>query len=102
MKVYAPGEDPWPPAKMQRLSDLWGKVPTSDPVPVSEAPAVSASTRVRVSSRDTCAWPFGDPRKPGFHFCGATPVVPGKPYCAAHFHDAHKTPEQAARAFLRH
>jgi len=27
-----------------------------------------------------CSWPIGEP---GFQFCGA-PVIPGKPYCAAH------------------
>ncbi|EKV31288.1 hypothetical protein C882_3661 [Caenispirillum salinarum AK4] len=31
----------------------------------------------------TCRWPFGDPREPGFHFCGAQ-AIPGKPYCSEH------------------
>lgn len=31
----------------------------------------------------TCRWPIGDPREPGFHFCGA-PSLPNKPYCAEH------------------
>jgi GcrA cell cycle regulator len=30
-----------------------------------------------------CAWPIGEPKKPGFHFCGE-PTVPGKPYCQPH------------------
>lgn len=34
-------------------------------------------------SANTCRWPIGDPREPGFHFCGA-PAIPGKPYCAEH------------------
>lgn len=34
-------------------------------------------------SAHTCRWPIGDPREPGFHFCGA-PSLPGKPYCAEH------------------
>lgn len=34
-------------------------------------------------SANTCRWPIGDPREPGFHFCGA-PTLPGKPYCAEH------------------
>lgn len=34
-------------------------------------------------SAHTCRWPIGDPREPGFHFCGA-PALPGKPYCAEH------------------
>jgi GcrA cell cycle regulator len=30
-----------------------------------------------------CHWPIGDPKKPGFHFCGDR-SVPGLPYCAEH------------------
>jgi len=32
---------------------------------------------------NACRWPIGDPREPGFHFCGR-PALPGKPYCAEH------------------
>ena len=31
----------------------------------------------------TCRWPIGDPKDPGFHFCGAR-IVTGQPYCAEH------------------
>lgn len=31
----------------------------------------------------SCRWPMGDPKDPGFHFCGAQ-SIPGKPYCAEH------------------
>lgn len=31
-----------------------------------------------------CRWPIGDPRLPGFHFCGAK-KLDGRPYCAAHW-----------------
>lgn len=30
-----------------------------------------------------CKWPFGDPRQPGFYFCGAV-IAPDRPYCPAH------------------
>ena len=30
-----------------------------------------------------CAWPFGHPKEPGFHFCGAA-VEAGRPYCTHH------------------
>ncbi len=33
---------------------------------------------------DECRWPIGDPRKPGFHFCGAQQVL-GRPYCIEHW-----------------
>lgn len=31
-----------------------------------------------------CRWPIGDPRKEGFHFCGAQQVL-GRPYCIQHW-----------------
>jgi GcrA cell cycle regulator len=31
----------------------------------------------------TCRYPHGDPRTPGFRFCGGA-VMLGKPYCASH------------------
>ena len=31
-----------------------------------------------------CKWPLGDPRKEGFHFCGAQQVL-GRPYCIQHW-----------------
>jgi GcrA cell cycle regulator len=37
-----------------------------------------------------CHWPIGDPKKPGFHFCGDR-NVPGVPYCAEHAAIAYQT-----------
>ena len=34
-------------------------------------------------SRNRCCWPIGDPKLPGFSFCGAS-IDPGRPYCAEH------------------
>ena len=34
-------------------------------------------------SRNRCCWPIGDPKLPGFSFCG-TAIVPGRPYCEEH------------------
>ncbi|MFM9941150.1 MAG: GcrA family cell cycle regulator [Hyphomicrobiaceae bacterium] len=31
-----------------------------------------------------CRWPIGDPRHPGFHFCGARQAA-GRPYCIEHW-----------------
>ena len=36
------------------------------------------------SSGSNCAWPIGDPRRPGFYFCGRKDLAPGKPYCVQH------------------
>ena len=32
---------------------------------------------------DNCRWPFGDPTKSGFHYCGRLPQI-GRPYCDTH------------------
>ena len=34
-------------------------------------------------SRNRCCWPIGDPKLPGFSFCG-TSIMPGRPYCEKH------------------
>ena len=34
-------------------------------------------------SRNRCCWPVGDPKLPGFSFCG-TSIIPGRPYCEEH------------------
>jgi len=54
------------------------------PAPAAAAPAAPPRKKpVRKHSGPSCQWPFGDPRLPGFHFCGA-PAEPGKPYCDEH------------------
>jgi GcrA cell cycle regulator len=60
------------------------------------APQKQASTRVasHVGSR-TCSWPMGDPKQPGFHFCGE-PAEAGKPYCGHHCHVAYHKKSEAA------
>ena len=34
-------------------------------------------------SRNRCCWPIGDPKLPGFSFCGIS-ILPGRPYCEEH------------------
>ena len=46
-------------------------------------PAVGPEPQPRRVSQ-TCCWPIGDPRKPGFRFCQAEIENPRKPYCAEH------------------
>jgi GcrA cell cycle regulator len=43
----------------------------------------------------SCSWPVGDPKQPGFHFCGE-PSEPGRPYCAQHCHQAYQRKSEAA------
>lgn len=46
---------------------------------VDEGPVISL---IQLTEH-TCKWPRGEPRLPGFGFCGAPPID-GKPYCQRH------------------
>jgi hypothetical protein len=39
-------------------------------------------TTINLTS-STCRWPFGDPAKPDFHYCGQ-PSQTDRPYCDTH------------------
>lgn len=58
----------------------------SEPVVEKSATAIS----MLELTESTCRWPLGDPKKAGFHFCGARPV-PGLPYCGHHATAAYQT-----------
>jgi GcrA cell cycle regulator len=44
-----------------------------------------------------CKWGYGDPRQPGFVFCGCE-RLPDKPYCISHDALAYQPPKQKAVA----
>src|SRR5262249_60696753 len=52
------------------------EAPASLPPLPAEAPPVTAGKITRGSSR-ACSWPVGDPKPPGFHFCGDD-AIPGR------------------------
>jgi GcrA cell cycle regulator len=64
------------------------------PLPVEAPPAPIAGKPLR-SGTKACSWPVGDPKQPGFHFCGEE-AVPGRPYCAAHCTQAYQRKSDAA------
>ncbi len=43
-----------------------------------------------------CRWPHGDPKKPGFRFCGK-PCADGTSYCAEHLKLAYQPPQPKRR-----
>lgn len=51
--------------------------------PIEAAPRPAAPPTPVPAGGRGCSWPMGDPKQPGFHFCGAQ-AEPGRPYCAAH------------------
>ncbi|MBI2255360.1 MAG: GcrA cell cycle regulator [Proteobacteria bacterium] len=59
-------------------------------VKVPSAPRVAAQ-----AGSKSCSWPVGDPKQPGFHFCGDA-AEPGRPYCAHHCGIAYHRKSEAA------
>jgi len=70
------------------------EAPASLPPLPAEAPPVTAGKITRGSNR-ACSWPVGDPKQPGFHFCGEE-AIPGRPYCASHCSQAYQRKSDAA------
>ncbi len=47
-------------------------------------PAPEIPVTVQTLTRRNCRWPEGDPKLPGFHFCGRQKTGSPGPYCGAH------------------
>ena len=65
------------------------------PLPVEAPPAAATAGKALRSGTKACSWPMGDPKQPGFRFCGEE-AVPGRPYCAAHCSQAYQRKSDAA------
>ena len=61
-------------------------------MPTSRASAPRAATQTGSKS---CSWPVGDPKQPGFHFCGDAAEI-GRPYCTHHCAIAYHRKSEAA------
>ena len=59
--------------------------PVPCPEPVIQIPGRKRPKRVTTLTLtiDNCRWPFGDPTKSDFHYCGRLPQT-GRPYCDTH------------------
>jgi GcrA cell cycle regulator len=73
-KTPARGTTPRHPARVFAAVKGMAAIP-----PQIKAPA---ATEI-VLSKQPCAWPIGEPKQPGFRFCGA-PSRAGRPYCPDH------------------
>ena len=60
----------------------------------SKEPPLKILLREVEWSRNRCCWPIGDPKLPGFSFCG-TSIVPGRPYCEEHSNLAYTTTRES-------
>ena len=58
--------------------------PQTAPIPVDDLsiPIKQRKSFLELTAR-TCRWPVGDPRQPGFFFCGGQ-TVDKRPYCEVH------------------
>jgi GcrA cell cycle regulator len=77
-------------ARLQTPAPAARETPVAPPTAKPAAPRVSAH-----AGSKTCSWPMGDPKQPGFHFCGE-PAEIGKPYCHQHCHVAYHKKSEAA------
>lgn len=68
------------------------KVANTQKIPVTRAPRQAPLIPVKIDVKGIklvdlkermCRWPLGDPKDPGFNFCGCN-TVPGLPYCIDH------------------
>ncbi len=59
--------------------------------PELEIPLHERKTILTLQS-SSCRWPIGDPKEPGFHFCGKHKVT-GLPYCEWHYRRAYQPPQ---------
>ncbi len=66
-------------------------LPAAAPPP----PAPTRTAKAAAPGSRACMWPVGDPKQPGFHFCGA-PAEPSRPYCAQHCSVAYHRKADAA------
>jgi GcrA cell cycle regulator len=65
------------------------------PAEARTAPKAPAQQRNVHAGSKTCSWPVGDPKQPGFHFCGES-AEPGRSYCAHHCGIAYHRKSEAA------
>lgn len=76
-----------PTTKPRKAPVLAGDKPTLAALGAAPVPAAAPTPPppARIGPVRPCAWPIGEPGKPGFRFCGE-PKAPGArlPYCAEH------------------
>jgi GcrA cell cycle regulator len=89
---------PMPSRPKRRLSNPAGPALAKPPAVASVAsePLPQAVTLAELLPHH-CRWPFGDPRLPGFRFCGAR-RADHLPYCVIHARLAYRPATQKERA----
>ena len=87
---------PAPIARASTPAPMKAEIPPAEAVPSPVLPkATTGQAKAPQGGGRSCSWPVGDPKQPGFHFCGSE-VVPGRPYCASHCGLAYQRKTEAA------
>jgi GcrA cell cycle regulator len=73
-----------------RVAPVQKKVDKPLPPEVNDIPAKNGGISLLELTEKTCRYPYGDPKKPNFHFCGGC-SLPGLPYCAEHAQLSYQT-----------
>lgn len=61
---------------------------TAEPPPPPLPPPLPPQQTRPIPHAQKCQWPFGEPGRQGFHFCG-DPALDSKPYCETHYRIAY-------------
>jgi len=73
-----------------RVTPAPKKIDKPLPVETNDVLAKNGGISLLELTEHTCRYPYGDPKKPNFHFCGGS-SLPGLPYCAEHAEMAYQT-----------
>lgn len=71
-------------------------IPNSEPLPPPAETDVARITSVLDLQSHHCRWISGDPKQPGWGYCGAR-KVDGLPYCEHHARRAYRQPQEVER-----
>lgn len=66
-----------------RITPVTKKIDKPLPPEVHDEVAKDGGISLLELTEKTCRYPFGDPKKSNFHFCGGS-SLPGLPYCGEH------------------
>ncbi len=87
---------PGPVVRASMPAPMKPELPPAEAAPVASLPGPAPSQpKVAHGGGRSCSWPVGDPKQPGFHFCGGE-ALPGRPYCASHCGMAYQRKSEAA------
>jgi GcrA cell cycle regulator len=73
-----------------RITPAPKKIDKPLPVEINDVVAKDGGISLLELTEKTCRYPYGDPKKSNFHFCGGE-AIPGVPYCGEHAAMAYQT-----------